>query len=252
MEVFYYFLIFLVGLSVGSFFNVVIFRFNGKKSITGGRSKCLNCGSSIRWYDLIPILSYIILRGKCRECKKKISPLYPVVEVSTAAILLLFFLNTSVISLLTGISAFIIALLVLIVFFDIRYLIIPDKILVLLIIAVVGSKLLSDNTDFYRLLISALGLTSFFAILFLASRGRWIGLGDVKLIFIIGLLLGYPLGYLSVVLSVWTAAIFSIALLVSRKATAKTEIPFGSFLSAITIIFIIFNHELQEVARYFS
>jgi prepilin signal peptidase PulO-like enzyme (type II secretory pathway) len=150
------------------------------------------------------------------------------------------------------ISAFIVALFTLIIFIDIRYLIIPDKILILLAGAVVGSKLLAHNADFYRLLISAFGLTSFFAILYVVSKGRWIGLGDIKLIFLIGFLLGYPMGYLAIVTAVWLASIFSIILLAAGKANAKTEIPFGSFLSAATIIFVIYNNELQEIAKYFQ
>lgn len=247
----FYLFIFLIGLSVGSFFNVVIFRFNTERSVAKGRSKCPNCHSTIRWLDLIPIFSYIILRGRCRKCNVKISPLYPVVELTTASALFLFFFNTSLISYSTVINAFIILLLVLIIFIDICYLIIPDKILVLLAVTAVGLKLLADNTDFYHLLISAFGLTSFFAILYIVSRGRWIGLGDIKLIFIIGFLFGYPMGYLALVTAVWLAAIFSIALLLANKASAKTEIPFGSFLSIATIIFITFNNELQEISKYF-
>ncbi|MEK7604123.1 MAG: prepilin peptidase [Patescibacteria group bacterium] len=149
------------------------------------------------------------------------------------------------------INAFIILILILIIFIDIRYLIISDKILVLLAVTAIGLKLLAYNTDFYRLLISAFGLTSFFAILYIVSKGRWIGLGDIKLIFIIGFLLGYPMGYLALVTAVWLAAMFSIALLLANKASAKTEIPFGSFLSMATIIFIIFNNELQQISKYF-
>jgi len=276
---YFYVLIFLIGLSVGSFFNVVIFRFNrpaadvdgalsnrdrsrmGLNSIRrqlrhwDGRSKCLNCDSVIRWFDLVPVLSYFILRGRCRECKKKISPLYPVVEISTAVTLLLLFLNTPVVSYLTTLNVFIVLLLILIVFLDIRYFIIPDKILLLIAAGVITLRLnLNTNlnmTDFYWLLISAFGLTSFFAILYVVSKGRWIGFGDIKLIFLIGFLLGYPMGYLAIVTAVWLATIFSVMLLIVGKANAKTEIPFGSFLSVATIIFIIFNNELQGISRYF-
>ncbi|MBI4158607.1 MAG: prepilin peptidase [Candidatus Yanofskybacteria bacterium] len=250
--IYFYVLIFLIGLSVGSFFNVVIFRFGTGKSIVKGRSKCPNCDSVIRWFNLVPVLSYFMLQSRCRACNKKISPLYPVVEISTAAILLLLFLNTPVVSHLTALNAFIILFLVLVIFLDIRYLIIPDKILILLAIAAVGLKLLTGNANFIHLFISALGLTAFFAILYTVSRGEWIGLGDIKLIFFIGFLLGYPMGYLAIVTAVWLAAIFSIILLATGKANVKTEIPFGSFLSAATIIFIIFNNELQEITKYFQ
>ena len=280
---YFYIFIFLIGLSVGSFFNVIIFRFgrpaperpssdidvplspvpnktkNGSTHHQlrhwgghwGGRSKCLNCNSIIRWFDLIPVLSYFVLKGRCRKCNIKISPLYPVVEISTATVLLLLFLNTPVVSYLTALNAFIILLLILVTFFDIRYLIIPDKILLLIAAGIVILKLNLHMTDFYWLLITAFGLTSFFAILYVVSKGKWMGFGDIKFIFLMGFLLGYPMGYLAIVTAIWLAAIFSIILLVQKKATAKTEIPFGSFLSASTIIFIIFSNELQKISRYF-
>lgn len=251
MEVYYYVFIFLIGLVLGSFFNVIIFRFNTGRGVIKGRSKCIKCRSIIKWFDLVPVLSYFLLKGRCRKCKGRISPLYPIVEISTAATLLLLFLRTPVVSYLTALNVLIVLLFVLILFLDIRYFIIPDKILILLIVVVAGLKLTSGNTNFFYLLISALGLTAFFAILFLVSKGGWIGLGDVKLIFLIGLLLEYPASYVAIISSVWLATGFSIALLVLKRATMKTEVPFGSFLSVTTIIFLIFNNELQKISRYF-
>ena len=262
MDTYYYILIFLIGLSVGSFFNVIIFRFDRpatevasplrrRDSIIWGRSKCRNCDSIIKWFDLIPVLSYFFLKGKCRKCNSKISSLYPATEILTAVVLTLFFLNASGTAFSMVINSVLILSLVLILFLDIRYLTIPDKILVVMAAAVFLLKLPENNLNLYSLVISSLGLVSFFAILFIASKGRWIGLGDLKLIFIMGFLLEFPLNYFAVVLSVWTAAIFSIFLLITGRATAKTEIPFGSFLSATAITFIIFNHEVQEISQYF-
>lgn len=250
MEASYYVLIFIVGLILGSFFNVLIFRFNIGKGVVKGRSECTSCNSIIRWFDLVPVLSYFVLKGRCRRCGAKISPLYPVVEVTTATSFLLLFIR-SPLSYSTLLSALIVSLFLLILFFDIRYFIIPDKILVFLAAAVIGLKLISGNANFSHLLISALGLTAFFAILFLVSNGRWIGLGDIKLIFLIGLLLGYPISYVVIISSVWLATAFSIVLLVLKKANMKTEMPFGSFLSVTTIIFIIFSNELQKISKYF-
>ena len=214
MGIYFYVFIFLIGISVGSFFNVVIFRFGTGKSVVKGRSKCLNCGSVIGWYDLAPVFSYFILRGRCRKCNVRIPLLYPVVEIATATVLLLLFLNDPVISLSTMINALIVMFLTLIIFLDIRYLIIPDKILVLLAAAALMSLILRLNLNI-GLLISAFGLTLFFAILYVASKGRWIGLGDIKLVFLIGLLLGYPMGYLAIVAAIWLAAIFFSILLFS-------------------------------------
>jgi|SRR3989338_4022554 len=251
MQVYYYILIILVSLSLGSFFNVIIFRFNTDQNATKGRSKCLKCHSTVRWLDLIPIFSYFILGGKCRNCGTKISPMYPVVEASTAAVLLLLFLNTQTVSYLTMLNALTVLLFMLVIFFDMRYFIIPDKILVLLTIIAIIFMLFGHNMTFPNLLISGLSLASFFAILFIASHGRWIGFGDVKLVLLIGLLLGYPFGFLAVTSSIWAATIFSVLLLATGRADLKTKIPLGSFLSATTIIFIIFNHELQEISKYF-
>lgn len=248
---YYYIITFIIGLLLGSFFNVIIFRFNTKKSAIKGRSRCVKCNSVIKWFDLIPVLSYFLLKRKCRYCGGKISPSYPVVEIATAISLLLFLWKNPTLSFPTVLGVFAVLLFLLIIFFDIRFFIIPDKILVLLVPAIVGLKFLGDDTDFYQLLISASALTSFFAILFLVSRGRWIGMGDVKLIFLIGFLLGYPASYLAVLSAIWFAAIFSVVLLVNRTGNMKTEVPFGSFLSVSTIIFIIFNNELQEISKLF-
>lgn len=247
----YYILIFLVGLSLGSFFNVIIFRFNTSLSPLRGRSKCLSCGAELRWWTLIPLLSYFLIKGRCISCKRKISLIYPVVEFATAVILTFFFIKTGGISYLFILNGFILLLFFILIFLDIFYFIIPDKILLLIASVIISLKFFAINVNFINLLISALGLTSFFAILFLVSKGKWIGLGDIKLIFLMGLLFGYPLGYFAIVLSVWSAAIFSMVLLVLKRATAKTEIPFGAFLSISSIIFIIFNHEFQEIFRYF-
>ncbi|OGN00854.1 MAG: hypothetical protein A2651_03185 [Candidatus Yanofskybacteria bacterium RIFCSPHIGHO2_01_FULL_42_12] len=172
-------------------------------------------------------------------------------EISTATALLLLFLNAPDTSFPTVLNASIVLLFVLIVFFDIRYFIIPDKILIAAAIPTTAIMLTSPNAVLPNLLISGLGLATFFAILFIVSRGKWIGFGDVKLILIMGLLLGYPLGFFAVMSSIWAAAIFSILLLVTGRANLKTQIPFGSFLAITTIIFVIFNHELQEISRYF-
>lgn len=236
---------------MGSFFNVIIFRFNTGRGVIKGRSRCDNCLSIIKWFDLIPVLSFFILRGRCRKCKEKMSPLYPIVEISTATALIMLLLKTTVLSYLTALNIFIVLLFVLIVFIDARYLIIPDKVLILLLVTAISLKIAGSNANPLSLLISSLGLTSFFAILFLVSKGRWIGLGDIKLIFIVSLLLGYPLSYIALVSSVWAASIFSLTLLAAKRATLKTEIPFGAFLSVTTIIFVVFNHGLQEISKYF-
>jgi len=246
----FYLIVFLIGLSLGSFFSVIVFRFNTDKSVAKGRSKCVNCQSTLKWYDLIPVFSYFALKSRCRNCKANISFLYPTIELTTAIVLTLFFAHSKL-SPLTVAYATIVLLLLLIVFLDIRYFIIPDKIMVLLAILAIGIKLLTEDGSLVYSLFSALGLASFFVILFLVSKGRWIGFGDIKLVLFIGFLLEYPAGYLAILTAVWTAALFSLVLLFLKRADAKTEIPFGSFLSAATIIFLIFSNELQSFSKLF-
>ena len=219
-----------------------------------GRSECANCLATIKWFDLIPIISYFLLKRRCRNCKAKISLLYPIVETTIAIVLLLFFLfrpELVYVNIVMLAYVVVVALLMLIFFLDARYLIIPDKILAMLAVLIIGLNMAEGKFGLANTLIFPLGLSAFFGILFMVSKGRWIGFGDVKLIFLIGVLLGYPMGYLSIVASVWLATLFSLILIVAGKANGKTEIPFGSFLSAATIIFLIFENELQEISKYF-
>ena len=194
-----------------------------------GRSECANCLATIKWFDLIPIISYFLLKRRCRNCKAKISLLYPIVETTIAIVLLLFFLfrpELVYVNIVMLAYVVVVALLMLIFFLDARYLIIPDKILAMLAVLIVGLKMAEGKSGLANTLIFPLGLSAFFGILFMVSKGRWIGLGDVKLIFLIGVLLGYPMGYLSIVASVWLATLFSLILIVAGKTNRKTEIPF--------------------------
>ena len=241
----------MIGLALGSFLNVVIFRFRDGKSVFTGRSQCLKCFSTIRWFDLVPVISYFFLKGRCRNCKEKISPLYPVVELVTAVVLFTLFWGAQETSLFLLLKAAMVATFIVVLFMDMVHFIIPDKSVLLLASLTVILKLSTSQKAFLNPLIFALVLTSFFAIIFLVSKGRWIGFGDIKLIFVIGFLFGYPLGYLAIVVAVWIAFIFSIILLAAGKANMKTEIPFGSFLSASAIFFIIFGNELQKITQYF-
>ena len=237
----------VVGLSIGSFLNVVIFRLGKKGGILLGRSECLHCGRTLKWHDLIPVLSFLTLKGKCRYCRRKISLIYPAVEILTAAAFLayVYLRNTYDIEVIYGLA--LISGLIVITFSDLLELIIPDKIVFPLIILAFAFNLAA--VDISARLITALVLGSIFAIMYLGSRGRWMGLGDAKLVFLIGLALGYPLGVLAVLLSVWTAALVGIALVTAKKATLKTALPLGTFLAISSIILIIFQNELQKVTQ---
>lgn len=201
---------------------------------------------------MIPVISYFVLKGKCRNCKVSIPPLYVVVEIVTAAVLVALVAQIGILAnpvLLVLMSAIVLTL-VLIAFLDLKYMVIPDKLVLLLLGASLAEKLVT-GADLKPLLISALGMSAVFAILFIVSRGKWVGLGDAKLIFFIGFALGYPLGYLSVVFAIWAAGLFSVILLVSKRATMKTQIPLGTFLALVTILLIIYQNELWELTYRF-
>lgn len=240
-------IIFFFGLCLGSFLNVVIFRLGKKNGILLGGSECPHCGHSLKWQNLIPILSFLALKGKCRYCRRKLSWTYPAVEILTAAAFLayIYFRNTYDIQVIYGLA--LISGLIVITFSDLLELIIPDKIVFPLIILAFAFNLIA--VDISARLITGLILGAIFAIMYLGSRGRWMGLGDAKLVFLIGLALGYPLGVLAVLLSVWTAALVGIALVMAKKATLKTALPLGTFLATSSIILIIFQNELQKITQ---
>ncbi len=244
--------IFLIGLSIGSFLSVVIFRLDKKRGLLTGRSECPKCLRQLKWYDLFPVASYISLAGKCRYCKNKISPVYPLTELTTAFCLSLFYLSPK-----QGLGAMdiyyslIIVFFVALIFFDYLYFLIPDKIIIPLIIISILFNYFFRQPEFITLLLSSLTLGGIFAIIHLASRGEWMGFGDVKLMFLIGLVLGYPLGLVSMISSVWIAALVGIGLMISGRADRKTALPFGSFLAGVSILIIIFQNEVQKITNQF-
>lgn len=251
MMIIYYLVIFILGLCIGSFLNVVIFRLDRKEGILMGRSECQNCLHQLNWRDLIPLFSYLYLRGNCRYCKAEISSVYPLVELTTGLIFVSYFLvNGPMLSIGSILFLVFTILFLLLVFFDALYFILPDKI----IFPAIGIALIYDlifrRPDLYNLLISGFLLGLAFAIIYLVSRGEWMGFGDVKLVFLIGLILGYPLGIFAVMVAVWVAALLGIILLILKKANRKTALPFGSFLSAVSIIFVLFKDVIGEKINF--
>lgn len=245
---------FALGLIIGSFLNVLILR-RGAKPLTG-RSACFSCGEQIAWFDLIPLFSWINLRGRCRACGSRISPQYPLVEFSTAA---LFFLVA-----LLGLPIFpslialgIVSLSIMITVYDLKHTIIPDAWVLLLIIACAlfpytYGMVTAETWQLYILGPIAAALPLF--ILWLVSGGRWMGLGDVKLALAIGFLLGPIAGPYAVMFAFILGAVVMIPLLFFSSGTwgnwvkrftptpltrnlvlgftMKSEVPFGPYLIA--------------------
>lgn len=241
----------VIGACVGSFVNVVVMRMGKGESWISKRSHCTSCKAPIAWYDLIPLLSAVLLRFRCRICHARFSSEYFWGELSMAALAVAWVAIYNFSSEPLHIAyAFALVICITLLRLDARYLWLPDSLTALLgIVAIAGHLLAGSNLKEY--LLSGAGLAAFFAILHVVSRGRWIGLGDAKLAGGIGLLLGYPLGFLAVVGGVWLAAAYALVLIFLRRATLKTAIPLGTFLCIGAVCVILFPSYVRPLERLF-
>jgi leader peptidase (prepilin peptidase)/N-methyltransferase len=269
MPIFIFIFIFILGTIIGSFLNVVIFRLNTGMTIATGRSICMICNRNLRWYELIPVFSFVIQSGKCRRCLSKISNQYPLIEIITGIIFVLiaykflpilysypiFYLWSFVV------FAFIFSLLIVISVYDIRHKIIPDKLVYIFILISFLSIFVGHFSGglFLKIptienLISGPVIALPFVLLWLLSRGRLMGLGDGKLMIGIGFLLGLSSGLFAVILSFWIGTIVSLPImfLSRKKINMKTEIPFSPFLIASTLITFFFNFNMFSLVKLFS
>jgi len=251
MEVIFYLIIFLFGLVVGSFLNCVIYRLalpNFSLKNLRGRSFCPHCKHTLSWQDLIPLLSFIILKRKCRYCRQKISFQYPLVEIATG-LLFLQVLNFSASGgpaegwqfLLSTFYFLIVACFLIVIFvYDLKHFIIPDKIvypaIIITLIFNLQFTIFNEFSIFNYSILSALGAAAFFLAIIIVSKGRWMGLGDVKLAFFMGLLLGFPNILVALFFAFLIGAIIGIGLILAKRKTLKSEVPFGPFLVTGTFI----------------
>ncbi|MCP6718324.1 MAG: prepilin peptidase [Patescibacteria group bacterium] len=252
MQFLIYFLIFIFGLIVGSFLNSVIYRLSTNASFLLGRSYCPECKSNLKWHDLIPIISFLVLAGKCRYCKKPISIQYILVELATAG-LFFFIVFQNIDLLLYGFSLavflkicflFIVSCFLIIIFaYDLKHYIIPDKVIFPLIL-VTGIFNFYTGYDVLNTIYSAFGASLFFLFIVLISKGTWMGMGDVKLAFFMGLFLGFPKIMVALFLAFFSGAVIGIILMISGKKTLKSEIPFGPFLIFGTFLALFFEYEI--------
>lgn len=269
MYVLMFVFIFLLGTIIGSFLNVVIYRFNSGKSMVNSRSICLSCNSTLRWYELIPVFSFLIQSGRCRICASTISHQYPLVEFGTGAIFVLLVrhflplldLSQSLFIILVTLFAFIFSLLIVISVYDLRHKIIPDKLVYAYALASLLSVFVNHTgtgpffmkAPFMSLIIGPL-LALPFALLWLVSKGKWMGLGDAKLILGIGWMLGPLAGLAAVMLSFWIGTLVSVGILLFsyKKIHMKTEIPFAPFLILSTMLVFFFNLDVFSFANLFK
>ena len=230
MEYFYAGLIFIFGAALGSFINVIADRYNTGLSFVKARSFCFSCGNTLTKRDLFPIFSFIFLKGKCRHCSSKIPKSALIVEIIMGFLSVLMAFKSGIWSglelkawsLEEGISylflTIIFATILLLSVYDLRHFIIPDTFLVAFFVFVLSSKLFAPSLSTITFdLISGVVLLIPFLLIFLASKGRWIGFGDVKYIFVIGFFLGIIQGLSAVILAFWIGALFSLTILLLQK-----------------------------------
>jgi leader peptidase (prepilin peptidase)/N-methyltransferase len=224
--------VFVIGAALGSFLNVVIYRLPRGESLVRPRSRCPHCGAAIAPRDNIPILSYILLRGRCRACRKPISPRYPLVEVTTAALLTALWVREGP-TIQFAAAAMFVLMLIAIFFVDLDHRIVPNAItypgtLLGLLLAVPQGRVLDA-------LLTAAGAGAFFLLIAVISRGG-MGGGDIKLAAMMGAFLGWPAIAFALLVAFTTGALAGVYLIASGRRSRKDPIPFGPSLAAGALI----------------
>lgn len=224
-------LFFVLGLIFGSFINALVWRLKKKKKIAFDTSECVHCGHKLGFWDLIPVLSFLYLGGKCRYCKKKISLQYPIVELVSG--FGMFFISKYGFGLFEDIWLSGIFLLSLVIFiYDLKYFLILDRFVIVGIAWVFAGILFFQKENLIENLFVALAIFLFFFSIYFFSKGKWMGGGDSKLGFVIGLWLGWPLGVLSILLASILGSVVGLLLVFAKMAKMKSKIPFGPFIVA--------------------
>lgn len=279
----FYFIIFIFGLIIGSFLNVVIFRLENGEKMVNDRSKCLHCKHFLIWSDLIPVLSFIFLKRKCRYCGKNISWQYPLVELGTGILFVLvmnhelgimnheylisnIFAQGAIACLGGGLVSgwqfltllfwlYIISVLIAIFVYDLKHYIIPDKVIYPAIVVAFVYKifeilkfnhldLIGNLITIFNPFIAAILAGAFFYAIIVITRGKGMGGGDVKLGFLMGLILGWPLVLLSLFLSFIIGSVVGIFLIFLGNKKMKSVIPFGPFLVLGTFIVLFWGERI--------
>lgn len=255
-------IIFIYGLLVGSFLNCLIWRLYKEESLMG-RSYCPKCKSKIVWFDNIPVLSYLFLRGKCRQCKKKISIQYPLIELVTAFLFVfVLFLNNQILiinnqailnnqlfnieSLLLLKNLVLVCIMIVVFVIDLRWYLILDKVTIPAAIFFFFINILLGVSWISLLVCGAIG-AGFFLIQFLVSNGKWIGGGDIRL----GLVMGFAFGrldllILAMMLAYFIGSFIGVGLMIAGKKSMSSKLPLGVFLSVATLITLFYGENILE------
>ncbi len=238
---------------MGSFVSALTWRLRQRKNFVTGRSQCVHCAHVLGPLDLVPVFSWLALRGRCRYCRQRIAWIYPVLELVTALVFVGSYVYWP-----AGLSNsyqwvfFILWLMSAVLFmalavYDLRWMMLPDKIvwpLVLLALVAVAVRG-STEVDYVRdHLLGALIIWGFFMALIVVSRGRWIGGGDVKLAPAIGLWLGAAKTVVALLIAFYSATLVVVPLMLVRRISRKSKVPFGPFLIGGALVAMLFGERL--------
>jgi len=232
------FFLFVLGTVVGSFLNVVALRWGTGRTLLG-RSSCPFCGKKLKWWELVPIVSFLVLRARCQGCQAKISWRYPLIELWTGLVF----------ATVPYIFIPIFCIYIVITIYDLRHKIIPDSLVYASIMLALVLRLISGGGlwDWF----SGPMLFTFFGSIWLLSRGRAMGLGDAKLGLSVGLLLGASQGFSAIVLAFWIGALASIVyLFFNKNLTMKSEVPFAPFIVAGAWVSLVFDLNIFYVTLF--
>jgi len=224
----------IFGLIIGSFLNSLIWRLADLESLVKGRSQCPHCQKTLGFWDLIPLLSFVFLLGKCRYCGKKISWQYPFVEFITATIFVLIYLIFGI-SVYSGILVVIFSGLIVIAVYDIQKMLIPDKILISIAIIIFLYRLIdaifkNSFSDFGWAFVGAAIFGGIILALFALSRGKWMGFGDIKLAAFLGFILGFPEVLVGFFVAFLAGGLISLILIAAGRKHLKDKVPFAPFI----------------------
>lgn len=262
MEILLGIIFFVLGLCFGSFVNMLIYRTaidykleNKKFKVREEkRSFCDYCGRQLKWYENIPVFSWLFLKGKTKCCHKKLPLSYPVVELMMGILFLIFNFKFEIFNQIQSfnfqflIGLVVIVLLVFSAVFDFKYMILPDfSTVILIIIALAG--VFFDEKNIIPYMLSAAAASGFLLILNLITRGQGMGMGDVKLAIFMGLFLGPEKTILALYMAFIVGAIWGIIFMIFKKANRKSQIPFGPFMIFGFLISWWFGNFILEFAR---
>lgn len=253
-EAIMYGIVLIYGILIGSFLNVCIFRIPNEESIVTKRSHCMNCNKQLKWYELIPVFSFLFLRGKCSKCKTKLSIQYPIIEALNGILyVLVFYLNgwdSLVLILLSSIYCFTVSALIVLSVIDFRKNIIPFGVNIFIFVmglAAVAIKFFGDGKNIDILIKHGIGffaVSLFFLILYYATKGRGMGGGDIKLMAAAGVLLGWQLILLAAFIGCVLASI--IHPLRMKISKAGRVLAFGPYLAIGIFISLLWGEGLLD------